>query len=265
VRYGTGHQAKQHDSLMNDFSNVLWAYGGDYFKNGARVGRLGVAEPGEPQLHQPRAIAAADFYRRLLDIAHPGSTGWDWTGVAEAFMAGQVAMMPNWHEFAASIEGSPYAGKVGYHPLPKGPVRSANMYGGTGLGINGGAPKKEQQAAWLFLVWATNPDTQLMDLKSKVGGGTPTRTSVYELPEVKAARKPPSKLKNILTADAVFAAWRPERIGLRPKIPAWNACDTVIFSELSNMLAGNKSPEAAMRSASDGFTQAIDNAKALNA
>ena len=30
VPYGHGHQAKQHDSLMNDFSNLLWAYGGDY-------------------------------------------------------------------------------------------------------------------------------------------------------------------------------------------------------------------------------------------
>lgn len=264
VPFGTGHQAKQHDSLMNDFSNILWSYGGDYFKDGEQVGRLGMADPGEPQLDQPEAIEAADFYRRLLDIAHPGSTGWDWTGAAEAFMAGQLAMMPNWHEFAAGIEGSDYAGKVGYHPLPKGPAREANMYGGTGLGINRVAPKEEQQAAWLFLVWATNPDTQLMGLKSDVGGGTPTRTSVYELPEVKAARKPPSKLKNILTADAVFEAWRPDKIGLRPKIPAWNACDTAIFTELSNMLAGSKSPEEAMRSASEGFAKAIDNAEALS-
>ena len=35
IPYGSGHQAKQHDSLMNDFSNVLWAYGGDYFDDGS--------------------------------------------------------------------------------------------------------------------------------------------------------------------------------------------------------------------------------------
>ena len=41
IPYGSGHQAKQHDSLMNDFSNVLWAYGGDYFDDGVNVGRFG--------------------------------------------------------------------------------------------------------------------------------------------------------------------------------------------------------------------------------
>ena len=45
VPYGHGHQAKQHDSLMNDFSNVLWAYGGDYFKNGDTVGPARLLRP----------------------------------------------------------------------------------------------------------------------------------------------------------------------------------------------------------------------------
>ena len=31
--------------------------------------------------------ARADMYRRLVDIAHPASKGWDWTGLAEAFSA----------------------------------------------------------------------------------------------------------------------------------------------------------------------------------
>ena len=57
VAYGSGHQAKQHDSLMNDFSNVLWAYGGDYFENGANVGRYGSDDPGDPLLDSPEALA----------------------------------------------------------------------------------------------------------------------------------------------------------------------------------------------------------------
>ena len=48
------------------------------------------------------------------------------------------------------------------------------------------AKDAELGAAWLFVNWATSPETQLMSLGSKVGGGTPTRTSVYELPEVQA-------------------------------------------------------------------------------
>ena len=105
VPYGSGHQAKQHDSLMNDFSNVLWAYGGDYFDNGTDVGRFGSNDPGEPLLDSRRGDRTRpDVYHRLVSIAHPGSRGWDWNGLGEAFAAGQVAMCVNWHEFAAGFE-----------------------------------------------------------------------------------------------------------------------------------------------------------------
>lgn len=246
VPYGTGHQAKQHDSLMCDFSNVLWAYGGDYFDDGERVGRLGTLDPGPCRLDEDAAIEAAAFYRDLLAIADPASRTWDWDGVGAAFRAGRVAMVPNWHEFAASNEAA-FPGRVGYAPLPKGPARSANHYGGCGLGISANTLPNERKAAWLFLVWATAPDTQLANLKSKAGGGTPTRTSVYELPEAERAERRPSAMPNMLTAPAVRTAWAPENIGLRPKIPMWNECDTAIYTQLSRMLAGDASPEEAMR------------------
>ena len=138
------------------------------------------------------------------------------------------------------------------------------MYGGTGIGVNGVAPGRDQKAAWLFVAWSTQQDTQLANLKSEVGGGTPTRDSVYKLPEVEQAKKPPSKMPNILTTDAVFEAWRPENIGLRPKIAAWNECDTAIFTQLSTMLAGQQGPEECMVNTKQGFEQAIENtAKSL--
>jgi multiple sugar transport system substrate-binding protein len=265
VPYGTGHQAKEHDSLMNDFSNVLWAYGGDYFHNGTHVGRMGVVDPGPVTLETPEAHRAAEFYDRLLSIAHPASKGWDWTGLEEGFLAGQVAMAPLWHEDAADAEASPLKGKVGYAVLPHGPKRSANMYGGTGLGINATAPKDQQRAAWLFLAWATSKQTQLGDLKSASGGGTPTRQSVYQVPAVKKAQKPPSKMPNALTFSAVSQAWKPENIGLRPKIPAWNECDTTIFSNFSKMLAGSQTPAQTLAACRSGMEQAIANAKSLEA
>jgi multiple sugar transport system substrate-binding protein len=60
----------------------------------------------------------------------------------------------------------------------------------------------------------------------------------------------------MLTADAVFKAWDSQNIGLRPKIQQWNKCDTIIFTELSKMLVGDKSPEQAMKDAKQGFDQA---------
>jgi multiple sugar transport system substrate-binding protein len=246
VPYGTGHQAKQHGSLMCDFSNVLWAFGGDYFDNGGEVGRLGVRDPGPCRLGSDQAIAAAEFYHRLIGVADPASTGWDWNGLSPAFEAGRFAMCPDWHENAASNEEA-FPGKMGYAPLPRGPVRSANHYGGTGIAINGNALPNERKAAWLFVLWSTSVQTQLDDLKSKVGGGTPTRKSVYELPEVRAAEHRPSSMPNILTAPVMQRAWAPENIGLRPKVPMWNECETTIYTQLSRMLAGDVSPADAMR------------------
>ena len=256
VSYGTGHQARQFTSLTDDFANVLWAYGGDFFENGEKVGRFGATDPGPCTLDRPEAIQAATFYKKLIGVAHPGSTSWDWNDLAEAFGAGQVAMCPEWHEFAAAwwVPGG-LEGKVGFSPLPTGPARSANHYGGTGIGVNRYASEDEQKAAWLFVVWATSPKLQLLDLKSSVGGGTPTRKSVYELPEVKKNETPPTSMPNILTAPTMREAWAPENIGLRPKTPTWNQCDAVIYTELSKMLAGGKSPEEAMRAAKRGVDQ----------
>lgn len=257
VAYGTGHQAKQHDSLMCDFSNILWSHGGDYFSNGQDLGLLGVADPGDCQLGSDEAMEAAAFYDKLLKVAHPASATWDWDGVGAALRAGEIAMCPNWHEFAASNE-SVLPGKVDYAPLPKGPARSSDHYGGTGIGIADNAKGAVRGAAWLFVNWATSPEVQLSNLKSKAGGGTPTRTSVYELPEVKAAERRPSELPNMLTGAAVRTAWEPENIGLRPKIPMWNACDTAIFTGVSKMIAGQGNPESTMEDITGRIDRIVD-------
>jgi multiple sugar transport system substrate-binding protein len=250
VSYGTGHQAKQHDSLMNDFSNLLWSHGGDYFAHGTTVGRLGATDPGPCLLREDAAVAGAEFYQRLLRIADPGSRTWDWDGLGAAFRAGRIAMCPNWHEYAASNEAA-LPGRVGYARLPKGPARSANMYGGTGIAVSNVVPEHRRKAAWLFVNWATAPKIQLANLASEVGGGTPTRTSVYELPSVVTAEQRPSKMPNMLTGRAVRKAWQPENIGLRPKIPMWGECDTAIYTQLSRMLAGDASPAETMKATAD--------------
>lgn len=246
VAYGTGHQAKQHDSLMCDFSNVLFAHGGQYFENGEHVGRIGAVDPGPCRLDSDAGKAGAEFYQRLLSIADPASRTWDWTGLGAAFSAGRVAMCPNWHEFAADNERA-LPGKVGYAALPSGPAKSANMYGGAGIAINGNTRPNERKAAWLFLNWATSRRTQLRNLTGEVGGATPTLRSIYQRPEIRDAQHRPTSMPTMLTGPAVQTAWRPEYSGLRPKIPMWNECDTATYTELSRMLAGDSTPDEAMR------------------
>ena len=258
VKYGTGHQAKQYDSLMCDFSNVLYAYGGKYF-NGEPdpVGTIGVLKPGKCQLTSPQAIKAAEFYRKLLHIADPSSTSWDWNDVGTAFAAGDIAMMPEWHEFASGFEDpakSKIVGKVGFAPLPRGPKRSCNLWGGTGVGINANASADEQGAAYLFILWVTSPSTEIYIAGSPVGGETPVRTSVYNNPQIKAAEGTFSKkLPNLIAMKATLQAWKPENVGFRPKVATWLKLDSIIFTELSKMLAGQQSPSTAMHNAAKQF------------
>jgi multiple sugar transport system substrate-binding protein len=73
--------------------------------------------------------------------------------------------------------------------------------------------------------------------------------------EVEKNMTPPTSIPNALTASVSLEAWEPQNIGLRPKTPTWNQCDAVIYTELSKMLAGGKSPEEAMRSAKRGVDE----------
>lgn len=248
VKYGTGHQAKQYDSLMCDFSNVMLAYGGNYFKN-PDFATWGTSTPGSASLDTPEVMQAAEVYNSILAEADPGSLGWDWNGVAEAFAAGDLAVIPEWHEYAAFFEDptvSKVAGNVKWALLPSGPAGSKNLWGGTGLAVNSYSSDDEQRAAWLFILWATSPETQKELL---LEGATPTRDSVYNDPEVQQwiiEKKHP--LLDTLTT--VLSAWEPEHIGLaQGKIVTWIQTDESIFTNLSQMLAGQKSPEQAMKDA----------------
>lgn len=250
---------------MNDFSNILAANGGDYLVL-QDPNFLGTTKPGKSAMYTDIAIKSAKFYNQLLAIADPESPSYDWYEAAEAFAVGRFALSPQWHEYSALFENkseSEIAGKVGWTILPKGKVRHANAFGGTGIGINKFASEHEEKAAWLFLVWATSPQLQYMILKSDPGGSTPTRHSVYQLPDVKKGMEygtPESKqMPNLLPMNATFEAWKKENTYMRPKIPQWQQVDTFIFTELSRMLAGKQSPKEAVKKIAEKSNQATGN------
>lgn len=264
VNYGTGHQAKQHDSLMNDFSNILASNGGDYFEKDD-LGSVGSTEPGKSAMDSDVAIESAEFYNKLLKVADPGSTSWDWSGLAEGFAAGNIAMIPEWHEFSSMFEdesSSNVAGNVAWTTLPTGNERKAHMYGGTGIGINKYASEEEIKASWLFVLWSTSPQAQYMILKSDQGGSTPTRNSVYELEEVQNGMEPGTpeseEMPNLLAMKPTLKAWEEEHAYMRPKIPQWPQVDTFIFTELSKMLAGQQDPEETVNKIAEQTNQLTD-------
>lgn len=266
VKYGCGQQAKQHDSLMCEFSTVLAANGGDYFA-AENLGSIGVSNPGVATLNTEAAYKSAEFYKKLNEVAHPSSTSWDWSGLAEGYAAGELAMICEWHEFSADFENpskSQVVGKTAWTITPSGDVRHADIYGGTGIGISAYATEDEQKAAWLFVLWATSPQAQYLCLTSESGGSTPTRYSVYNLPDVQKGINDPTseeaaKMPNLKACGAVQQAWATENAYLRPKVPMWPQADTIIYTELSKMLAGAISPEEAMNNANSQLNELTGN------
>lgn len=250
IRYGSGQMAQEHNSVFCEFSNILAAYGGDYFSD-SQISTLGKADFDGLEVMSPDFVQALGMYKQVVAASAPGSVNWNWTDTAEAFRNGEIAMMLNWDENYAYMEHdlqSPIRGRVGYAILPRGDVRSANIYGGSGIGINKYATAEEKQAAWLYIVWATSKEMQLKVLEHPEGGSLPTRQSAYEDPVVKRQIANPDSvaaggtyLKHI---GAVLSAWKEENLYLRPKVSHFYEAERILIRNLHEMIEKDLDPKA---------------------
>ena len=249
VKYGNGLMAQMHNSIFCEFSNILAAYGGDYFSDKG-INTLGLKAYNQINTLDENFIQALDIYKQLAKVSAPQSVNWNWTDLARVFRDGEVAMMLNWDENYTYLEDSAHskvAGKVGYSILPYGDVRSANIYGGSGIGINKYATEIEKKAAWLFISWATSRDMQLKALNHPEGGCLPTRISAYDDQSINNQEV---SLKHI---NAVLNAWKPENIYLRPKVSNFYEIEKVLTSQLHSMLVSNIDSSETAQNIYDGL------------
>lgn len=175
--YGTVFAAfpDGHNTLY-DFALQLWSRGG----------KLTDAS-GHPQLTTSEAAEALDFYRRIVRdpaLCHPQSPQLDSTQSGDLFLAGQVAMMPNWFGFAArsSAAGSALAGKVAIAPVPAAPGRphvSLSVFWALAMG----AGSRQKALAWEFLRFAASPER---DFGITRHGAVGTRLSTWRNPALQA-------------------------------------------------------------------------------
>jgi multiple sugar transport system substrate-binding protein len=198
-------------------------------------------------------------FKEQADVSHPDNLANGTLELNTVYQAGQIAMQVQYHEFAASIEDEKTSraagGKTGYAVCPKGepswvknggPVVNGTNCGIGGIGINGNASDDMKRAAYIFAIWSTSRDTQFNVLKGV--GGTPTRKSVMQIPEVAAARKRPTKMPNALTFDVVYDfGIKDPNFVLGPKIPEANEYHQIIATESQKCLAGKQSAEEACK------------------
>ncbi|GAA2795869.1 hypothetical protein GCM10020219_078880 [Nonomuraea dietziae] len=257
VRYGTGHQARQHDSLMNDFSNVLWSYGGTYFDNGKEVGRLGARDPGPRAVSTPtprsrarRSTSACSASptpprRRGTGTASAPPSARDGSRCAPTGTSSRPATSRCCRERSATrrCRRAPRARRT----CTAAPAwRSART-------------RCPTSAARPGCSWCGPPRRRPSSPISRARrAGAPRRAPPStNCPRCARPSSGPRRCPTCSRPAAVRQAWQADRIGLRPKIPMWNECNTAIFTQLSRMLTGGASPEEAMRSIKSRVDQIV--------
>lgn len=231
LEYGSITMSAKHNSIYTEFSNLLSAYRGDYFaKDG--LSSYGDIMGGEILCDSQEFLEALKQYKSLVYRGDEKTRDLNWTDCSLLFQEGKVGMMINWDENAPVVENkkeSVVAGKVGYGVLPFGTVRSANIYGGEGIGINKNSSQVKKTAAWLFIVWATSPQVQIKIFLEEEGGNMPTRSSLNALIAAQYMVRLPQ-------ASAVITAGKKSYAYYRPKMQWGYEFENMIITHLKTML-----------------------------
>ena len=264
VPYGMGlHLGQFAWTTQLDIQRILYSHG--QWREFDIDDVQGSKKPGPTRWGDDQSIAGLELYKKLFETSTPDALSLGTVEVADAYNAGKIAMLGQFHEFAASFVDSKSAGggtKTAFDVCPKGDAAylrgSGQLVNGTncgigGIGINAASTKEQQRMAYLFCVWSTSVDVQKENLG--ISGGTPTRVAVGDIAEIKEAqgkqygagdtgRIGPSKFPNALTFPAVSMGMANPNAVLGPKIPQFNQYVTIVGNEVQKMCAGQQAPDA---------------------
>jgi multiple sugar transport system substrate-binding protein len=258
IPYGYAqHQGSFAWTTQLDIQRMLFAHG--QWTEFDADDKLGSKQPGATKWGDPQSVMVMTKFKEQADASHPDNLANGTLELNTVYQAGKIAMQVQYHEFAASIEDAKTSvaagGKTAYAPCPKGEaswiVNGGKAVNGCncgigGIGINSNASKDLKRAAYIFSIWSVSHQNQLDVLKGL--GGTPTRRSVLEEPDVKAARKRPTKMPNALTFDAVYdVGIKDPNFVLGPKFLKTNEYHQILATETQRCLSNKSSPEEACK------------------
>ena len=146
------------------------------------LGGMGIMwedDEGIPLMDSDEAIAAFDFYGKLLRLyGPPGSPNIDHVGAVNIFSQGKAGMIIDDAVFRKDFQDpskSTVAGNIGYFLMPAGPNGQRASAGGWSITVGGLSQKKE--ASWYLLQFISNKESML---KYVLDGGAVPRRSPYE-------------------------------------------------------------------------------------
>lgn len=162
-------------AAVTQLSSFLYSFGGDWMTNG------------KASVNTPPAIAAIDFYGRMLrEYGPPGALNMHWPQAIALFSEGRAAIYVDASSLFPAImdpKKSAVVGKVGFGRFPSGPV-GARPYAVVPWAIALYAQSRNKEAAWEFIRWATSKE---LVGRTQAAGNPGARASVYQMPEGRKA------------------------------------------------------------------------------
>lgn len=192
---------------------VAWPAAGYVFSYGGYL----IDPDGKAALDSPATVAAVQMYADTLRAGGPqGVSTWDWLEINTAMQQGRAAMMQDSSNALADLRNpnkSKVADKIAAAAFPSHDGRSNPNLWHWIVGIN--KASQNQDAAWLFLQWATSKPTSAL---LGASGATPPRKSTWSDPAFQksfGAKDSEVVMKQLTTVDSkpMTAAW------MNPKWP----------------------------------------------
>jgi len=185
--FGTVIQGQRGDCISMQWSNYLYALGGQYNDSNWN-----------PTLNSAAGVAALTAYREALQkFSPPGSESYCFDEGFNVLAQGKAYSLQTFNIMFAGFEdpeSSKVVGKVAITPNPGG-----GLNGAWGWAIPKSSPNKE--AAWKFLKWVESYE---IAKKRALLGGAPTQTKIFVDPDVVAARSYYPILGEILAGAQQF-------------------------------------------------------------
>ncbi len=227
--YGAAMQPQRGYKIFEEWKNWLYAAGGDL-----------VDKQGNVILDSPEGVRALKLY---IDTYHtaapPGSLNWGFDEALRAVASGKAATMLSYNWMLPTLnnpEGpaGALAGRFQLHEVPGGKA----VLGAWHWAI----PKNtaNADAAWTYISWLTSKE---VDKQRVIAGGAPTRVSVMKDPEVWEKGFGEHYYKTVL---AILEDAEPLATGDH----AEEVID-IVGTELNAAVAGQKSPEQALKDATE--------------
>jgi ABC-type glycerol-3-phosphate transport system substrate-binding protein len=231
--YGVVNQGLRPDPIAMEWSNYLFANGGEYHDANWK-----------PTLNTEAGVKALEQYTTAINKYGPvGSASFGFDEAFNVMAQGKAYSYITYNFFRTSYDDpkkSAVVGKVEIMPVPGvSPDKGGSLNGAWGWAIPKSSPNPD--AAWTFLKWVESKE---IAKKRALAGGSPTRTDVFDDPDVLAKYPYYPALKQLLLTSHNFAVFT-----YTPQLVE------VLGRELSLAVAGEKSPQDALAAIEVEFTE----------